>query len=192
MYKQAVGHASLLRPTYHAANVLYPDGCSLEFSTSAGNTRNDDERGDGNHHFPLVPGRDGEKFIAANADVGEWLKRKPGFISRRVRLHTDGLVTDRLRWSSVANGERAACGIVTESASSPKHAAIDHSTVAWSVSRCRHRIGQDVRNRPALSMRNSPEKQRNKDEHAKDGNVELRLPIRHVQESNQQPGQSGD
>lgn len=48
------------------------------------------------------------------------------------------MVVDMLLWTSVANGERAARGIVTELAGSPVHAAIDHATVDWSVRSCRH------------------------------------------------------
>ncbi|ASU37161.1 hypothetical protein hmeg3_01855 [Herbaspirillum sp. meg3] len=77
-------------------------------------------------------------FIAANADVDAWLKLQPGFILRRITQRADGLVTDMLLWTSAKNGERAAHGIVTELAGSPVHAAVDHSTVDWSVNVCRH------------------------------------------------------
>ncbi|WP_343742970.1 hypothetical protein [Herbaspirillum huttiense] len=91
--------------------------------------------------FRLAPGVTMKEFIAANADVDDWLKRQPGFILRRLTQRKDGLVTDMLLWTSVAKGERAARGITTELAGSPVHAAIDHSTVDWSVDMCRHCMG---------------------------------------------------
>jgi len=90
--------------------------------------------------FHLSRGVTMKDFIAANTDVDEWLKRQPGFILRRMSQRRDGLVTDMLLWTSVANAERAARGIVTELAGSPVHAAIDQATVEWSVELCRHRI----------------------------------------------------
>jgi len=90
--------------------------------------------------FRLAKGVTMKDFIAANADVDAWLKQQSGFILRRISQRADGLVTDMLLWTSAKNGERAADGIVTELAGSPVHAAIDHATVDWSVSRCRHRV----------------------------------------------------
>ena len=79
-------------------------------------------------------------FIDANEDVDAWLKQQPGFILMRISQRADGLVTDMLLWVSARDGERAASGIVTELANSPVHAAIDQSTVDWSVAMCRHRV----------------------------------------------------
>ena len=90
--------------------------------------------------FHLSKGVSMKDFIAANADVDAWLKQQPGFIMRRISQRSNGLVTDMLLWASTKDGERAAKGIVTELASSPVHAAIDQSTVNWSVAVCRHRV----------------------------------------------------
>jgi len=49
-----------------------------------------------------------------------------------------------LIWKSAAAGHRAAAGVVTEMASSPVHAAIDQSTVSWSVSAVRHALQADI------------------------------------------------
>lgn len=81
-----------------------------------------------------------KSFISANADVDQWLAQQPGFILRRITQRPDGLITDMLLWRSTRDGERAAHGIVTELADSPVHAAIDHSTVEWSVAKCLHRV----------------------------------------------------
>ncbi|MRW83057.1 hypothetical protein GJ698_03000 [Pseudoduganella sp. FT26W] len=90
--------------------------------------------------FYLIDGVTMKDFIAANADVDEWLQRQTGFILRRMCQGTDGLVTDMLLWQSAKDGERAARGVVTELAGSPVHAAIDQATVNWSVNTCRHRL----------------------------------------------------
>ncbi|MBG7620824.1 hypothetical protein I5R65_15260 [Herbaspirillum sp. AP02] len=90
--------------------------------------------------FHLAAGVTMKQFIAANADVDEWLRQQPGFILRRICVQDDGMVVDMLLWTSVANGQRAARGIVTELAGSPVHAAIDHATVDWSVRSCQHAV----------------------------------------------------
>ena len=90
--------------------------------------------------FRLARGVTMKQFIEANADVDAWLRRQPGFIWRRICQHNDGRVVDVLLWASVNDGENAAAGVVTEMAASPVHAAIDQSTVDWSVAACHHTI----------------------------------------------------
>lgn len=87
--------------------------------------------------FRLADGVDLKAFIAANADINVWLKKQPGFISRRICEGEDGTVVDLLIWSSVQNGQKAAEGIMAEMGSSPVHTAIDQSTVSWSISAVR-------------------------------------------------------
>lgn len=94
--------------------------------------------------FRLARGVTMEQFIEANADVDAWLRRQPGFIWRRICQHVDGRVVDVLLWASVDDGENAAAGVVTEMAASPVHAAIDPSTVDWSVAACHHSIAADT------------------------------------------------
>lgn len=96
--------------------------------------------------FCLARGVTMAQFIEANADVDAWLRRQPGFIWRRICQRTDGRVVDVLLWASVEDGESAAAGVVTEMAASPVHAAIDQSSVDWSVAACCHSIvaGTDV------------------------------------------------
>lgn len=91
-------------------------------------------------NFRLAAGVSMKDFIAANQDVDAWLEQQPGFILRRVSQNANGIVTDMLLWTSVMHAERAVHGIVTELAGSPVHAAIDQSTVDWSVTRCLHRV----------------------------------------------------
>lgn len=91
--------------------------------------------------FQLAKGITIKDFIAANADVDEWLKKQPGFILRRICEGRDGWVIDMLLWKSAREGQRAASGIMSELSDSPVHAAIDQATVDWTIQTCRHRIG---------------------------------------------------
>ena len=81
------------------------------------------------------------EFVAANRDIDAWLKRQPGFRSRRIAERDNGAIIDVLIWASAADGRRAASGIMTEMGHSPVHPMIDQATVEWSVSPVRHRIG---------------------------------------------------
>ena len=86
-------------------------------------------------------GRSCKQFVAANADIDAWLKRQPGFQSRRIAERDDGVIVDMLIWDSVEDGRRAARAIMTEMGHSPVHAMIDQSTVDWTVAPVRRRIG---------------------------------------------------
>lgn len=86
--------------------------------------------------FKLVHGLSLQDFLAANADIHPWLQRQAGFRWRRIGQRADGHVVDAVLWASVQDGQRAAAGIVTEMAHSPVHAAIDQSTVDWTICEC--------------------------------------------------------
>ena len=88
--------------------------------------------------FRLAAGLKMKDFIAANHDIDAWLLKQPGFVSRRICQRDDGYVLDMLIWTSAAAGRKAAAGVVTEMAQSPVHAAINQSTVTWSVSSVHH------------------------------------------------------
>ena len=90
--------------------------------------------------FRLAAGLTMKRFIAANRDIDAWLVDQPGFISRRICQREDGTIVDVLVWASAAAGRKAAAGVVTEIAGSPVHAAIDQSTVDWSVSSVSHAL----------------------------------------------------
>lgn len=82
-----------------------------------------------------------QEFIAANADIDAWLKRQPGFRSRRIVERDDGTIVDVLIWASAEAGHKAAGGIMTEMGHSPVHAImIDQRTVDWTVAPVRHSI----------------------------------------------------
>ena len=87
--------------------------------------------------FKLVAGRTTEDFVAANADINEWLKRQPGFKSRRIAELDDGSIVDMLIWKSAANGSDAAARIMDEMGHSPVHAVIDQRSVVWRIAQVR-------------------------------------------------------
>lgn len=81
-----------------------------------------------------------KEFISANTKIDEWLKKQPGFISRRIAEYENGTIVDMLIWKSVANGERAMNRIMTEMADSPVHDMIDQKTVSWNIAAVKHLI----------------------------------------------------
>jgi hypothetical protein len=74
-----------------------------------------------------------EAFIAANAEIDDWLRRQPGFRSRRIAERADGEIVDVLVWDSVDAGEQGASRLMRELAHSVVHSMIDQSSVSWSV-----------------------------------------------------------
>jgi hypothetical protein len=92
--------------------------------------------------FKLARGLTVEEFIAANADIDEWLGRQPGFRSRRIAQAADGSIVDMLIWDSVVNGTDAAERIMNEMGHSPVHAAIDQHSVVWSIAHVSRRTGR--------------------------------------------------
>ena len=82
-------------------------------------------------------------FVVANADIDAWLKRQPGFLSRRIAERDDGSIVDMLIWASAEDGRRAASGIMTEMAHSSVHAMIDQRTVDWTVAPVRHHVANE-------------------------------------------------
>lgn len=88
--------------------------------------------------FALVGQHTVADFVAANADIDEWLRRQPGFLSRRIAELEDGTIADVLLWESAAQGSDAAERILTEMRHSPVHALIDHRTVVWRIAEVRH------------------------------------------------------
>lgn len=81
------------------------------------------------------------EFVAANADVDEWLAKQPGFRLRRIAQDSDGTVIDMLLWDSAAHGEHAADRLLVELRDSPVHAMIDQRTVTWRMLPVRHASG---------------------------------------------------
>jgi hypothetical protein len=82
-----------------------------------------------------APGLTVADFIAANDDINRYLKRQPGFLWRRIVERDDGTIVDIVAYDDLAHAERGAAGITGEMAGSPVHAAIDHGTVDWQLTR---------------------------------------------------------
>ena len=80
-----------------------------------------------------APGLTPEDFVAANADINEYLKRQPGFKWRRIVAREDGTILDIVAYDTIAHARAGASGITREMGSSPVHAAIDNSTVDWQL-----------------------------------------------------------
>ena len=78
-----------------------------------------------------APGLTPDDFVAANTDINEYLKRQPGFRSRRIVLRDDGTILDIVAYDSIEHARSGAAGITGEMGGSPVHEAIDHSTVDW-------------------------------------------------------------
>jgi hypothetical protein len=90
--------------------------------------------------FRLVAGVSCEDFVTANADVDAWLRRQPGFRSRRIAERNDHSIVDMLIWDTAAHGERAAARLLRDLKDSPVHAAIEQSTAVWTIATVRHRF----------------------------------------------------
>jgi hypothetical protein len=80
-----------------------------------------------------APGCTPDDFVAANADINEYLKRQPGFQWRRIVLRDDGTILDIVAYDSIDHARAGAAGITGEMGDSPVHATIDHSSVDWQM-----------------------------------------------------------
>ena len=88
-----------------------------------------------------APGRTPEDFVAANADINEYLKRQPGFQWRRIVLRDDGTILDIVAYDSTEHARAGAAGITGEMGDSPVHGAIDHGTVDWQLTSVLQHVG---------------------------------------------------
>jgi hypothetical protein len=79
-------------------------------------------------------------FIAANADIDEYLKRQPGFEWRRILEHADGTIIDIVAYDSMEHARSGAAGISGEMAGSPVHGTINHASVDWKLTTVVHRV----------------------------------------------------
>ena len=82
------------------------------------------------------------EFITANADIDEWLKKQPGFQSRRMAEKENGSIADMLIWDSVEEGTKAMHLIMREMGHSAVHKMIDQRTVSWNIYPVHHRIAK--------------------------------------------------
>jgi hypothetical protein len=82
------------------------------------------------------------EFINANSSIDEWLKKQPGFQSRRIAEKQDGTVVDMLIWDSVEEGTDAMNRIIAETSDSKVHSLINQETVSWNMYPVHHSIEQ--------------------------------------------------
>jgi len=87
-----------------------------------------------------APGLTAADFIAANADIDEYLRRQPGFQWRRITETEDGTIVDIVSYDSREHALAGAGGISGEMADSPVHGSIDQSTVEWRVADVVHLV----------------------------------------------------
>jgi len=80
-----------------------------------------------------------QQFIEANEEVDLFLKRQPGFKSRRI-FEQDGVIVDMLIWDTVANGTKSMHRLMKELSDSVVHEMIDQRTVSWNISTVEHAI----------------------------------------------------
>jgi len=80
------------------------------------------------------------EFVDANAEVDDWLRRQPGFRSRRIAERADGEIVDILVWESVEAGQDGAERLMRELPEAAVHSMIQQSSVSWSVLPVRRRL----------------------------------------------------
>lgn len=73
--------------------------------------------------FRLASG-DARSFVAANGMINDWLRKQPGFISRRLGQKPDGGWVDVLLWSSDEAAKTAGAKAMTELGDCPAMAMI--------------------------------------------------------------------
>ena len=81
-----------------------------------------------------------EEFISANRELDTWLKRQPGFRSRRMAEQDDGSIVDMLIWDTVANGTASMHRLMDEMRDSPVHGMIEQRSVSWNIMPVQHQI----------------------------------------------------
>jgi hypothetical protein len=80
------------------------------------------------------------EFVAANAEIDDWLRRQRGFRSRRIAERDDGAIVDMLIWDSVADGEAAMRRLMEELRHSEVHSMIDQRSVSWTIASVQHNV----------------------------------------------------
>jgi len=81
-----------------------------------------------------------DQFIAANQEIDVFLKRRTGFISRRIFQKTDRTIVDMLIWDTVKNGTESMHRLMDELSDSIVHDMIDQSTVEWNINQVEHQL----------------------------------------------------
>jgi hypothetical protein len=82
-----------------------------------------------------------DAFLSAANATGTFVRAAPGFLSRRLSRGENGLWTDHVIWSGMAEAKAAAEAIMTESAVAPFLDAIDPASVAMRHDRVALQMG---------------------------------------------------
>ncbi len=64
--------------------------------------------------FKLIPGTGTAAFLATNQAINTWVKLQPGFLSRRLCQHDDGVWLDIVHWKSMQDAQTAAQKMMSE------------------------------------------------------------------------------
>ncbi|TDE15566.1 hypothetical protein [Dyadobacter psychrotolerans] len=81
-----------------------------------------------------------KQFIEANVEIDQFLKRQPGFQSRKIMQQKDGTVVDMLIWGTVENGTESMHRLMDELSDSPVHNMINQNTVSWNIGVVEHAL----------------------------------------------------
>lgn len=73
-----------------------------------------------------------ERFVAANAEVNDWLRRQPGFVARHLAARDDGSWVDVVLWTDREVATQAATKLMEEIGKCEAMAAIDPQSIAMS------------------------------------------------------------
>lgn len=73
-----------------------------------------------------------ERFVAANAEVNNWLRRQPGFVTRHLAAKDDGSWLDVVLWTDREAAMQAAAKLMEEIGKCTAMTAIDPQSIAMS------------------------------------------------------------
>ena len=88
-----------------------------------------------------TPTMEADRFVAANGEINDWLKRQPGFINRRLGVREDGTWVDILFWEDGRTASEAAAKLVAELGQCAAMAAIDPASIDMSHAPVRLSVG---------------------------------------------------
>lgn len=77
-------------------------------------------------------GTDAARFLDANAEVNDWLKKQPGFLARHLAHKDDDSWVDIVLWQDNDAAQKAAAKLMEEMAHCEAMVAIDPASIAMS------------------------------------------------------------
>jgi hypothetical protein len=79
--------------------------------------------------FKLKPGTSVDTLMKESAALSEWIKTKPGFVSRRMGVDENGVWMDTTEWDSMANLKATSDAFMTAPEASGMMAIVDQASV---------------------------------------------------------------